>query len=83
METYYDELRQFIRQRTGSASLAEEVLQETWIRASTTTAALPENPRAYLYRMAGNLAVDQTLRVRTLRVIQNLEGQVSHFPSWF
>ena len=75
VETYYDELRQFIRQRTGSASLAEEVLQETWIRASTTTAALPENPRAYLYRMAGNLAVDQARRDNAReRVIVDADG---------
>lgn len=62
VEAYYEELRQFIRRRTGSSSMAEEVVQETWIRANTTTAALPDNPRAYLYRMAGNLAVDHVRR---------------------
>lgn len=66
VEAYYGELRQFIRQRTGSADLAEEVVQETWIRAQATTAALPDNPRAYLYRMAGNLAVDQLRRERAI-----------------
>lgn len=62
VEIYYEELRQFIRQRTGSSSMAEDVVQETWIRANTTSAALPDNPRAYLYRMAGNLAVDHVRR---------------------
>lgn len=62
VEAYYEELRQFIRQRTGSPSLAEDVVQETWIRANTTSATLPDNPRAYLYRMAGNLAVDYVRR---------------------
>ena len=62
VEAYYEELRQFIRQRTGSPSLAEDVVQETWIRANTTTATLPDDPRAYLYRMAGNLAVDHVRR---------------------
>lgn len=47
-----------IRQRTGSDSLAEEVLQETWIRANSNDKLIPDNPRAYLYRMANNLAID-------------------------
>lgn len=64
-EAYYDELRQFVRKRTGSSAIAEEVVQETWIRANAVTADLPDNPRAYLYRMAGNLAVDHIRRERS------------------
>lgn len=64
VETYYDELRRFALRRTGSASLAEDVVQETWIRASTTNATMPDNPRAYLYRMTGNVAVDHLYRCR-------------------
>lgn len=63
-EAYYDELRQFVRRRTGSHAIAEEVVQETWIRANGLTTELPDNPRAYLYRMAGNLAIDQIRRDR-------------------
>ena len=62
MERHYEELHRFVFRRTGSASLADDVLQETWIRASTTGAAMPDNPRAYLFRMAGNLAVDHMRR---------------------
>lgn len=62
VEAYYEELRHFIRRRTGSRSMAEDVVQETWIRANTTTVDLPDNPRAYLYRMAGNVAVDHLRR---------------------
>ncbi|KDE38787.1 Sigma factor, ECF subfamily [Nitrincola lacisaponensis] len=65
VETYYEELRRFIRQRTGSSSIAEDVVQETWIRANTTSTPLPDNPRAYLYRMAGNLAIDHIRRQKT------------------
>ncbi|MEX1033161.1 MAG: RNA polymerase sigma factor [Cellvibrionaceae bacterium] len=64
LETCYEELRQFIRLRTGSAAMAEEVVQETWIRANAAAVELPNNPRAYLYRMAGNLAIDQIRRER-------------------
>ena len=59
VEAYYEELRRFVWRRTGSAWLADDIVQETWIRATTTGAAMPDNPRAYLYRMAGNLAIDQ------------------------
>jgi RNA polymerase sigma-70 factor (ECF subfamily) len=62
VEVYYDELRQFVRRRTGSSTMAEDVVQETWIRATTTNATLPDNPRAYLYRMASNVAVDHVRR---------------------
>lgn len=61
-ETHYDELKQFVRKRTGSSAIAEEVVQETWIRANAVTAELPDNPRAYLYRMASNLVVDHIRR---------------------
>ena len=59
VEAYYEELRRFVWRRTGSACLADDVVQETWIRATITSAAMPDNPRAYLYRMVGNLTIDQ------------------------
>lgn len=76
VEAYYEELRQFIRRRTGSPSLAEDVVQETWIRANTTSAALPDNPRAYLYRMAGNLAVDHMRRRQTWEQVEQPAGEL-------
>jgi len=65
VETYYEELRQFVLRRTGSRTLAEDVIQETWLRASTPGGVMPDNPRAYLYRMAGNIAIDHLRRIRT------------------
>lgn len=62
VEVYYEDLRRFVRQRTGSASLADDIVQEAWIRANATGAAMPDNPRAYLYRMAENLTVDHLRR---------------------
>lgn len=74
-EAYYGELRKFLLLRTGSPSLADDIVQETWIRASTTGAAMPDNPRAYLYRIAGNLATDHLRRTRT-RAATVSEGDV-------
>ena len=61
-EAYYEELRRFALRRTGSQALADDVVQETWLRARTTSVAMPYNPRAYLYRMTGNLAADHLQR---------------------
>lgn len=58
VEAYYDELRRFLRNRTGSAAVADDVMQEAWIRARTSRVDMPSNPRAYLYQLVGNLAVD-------------------------
>lgn len=62
VEVYYDELRRFVRFRTGSESMAEDIVQETWVRASTSAAAMPENARAYVFRMASNLTADHMKR---------------------
>jgi len=63
VEAYYAELRRFVVRRTGSVALADDVIQETWIRANAASAAaMPDNPRAYLYRLAGNLAFDHLRR---------------------
>ena len=72
VEAYYEELRRFAQLRTGSHTLAEDVVQETWLRANAAIGAMPRNPRAYLYRMAANVAVDHIRRARTQ---QRLEGR--------
>lgn len=66
VEAYYDELRRFVRHRSGSASLAEDVVQDAWLRARKSTAAPPDNPCAYVYRMARNLMADH-MRRRAVR----------------
>lgn len=70
VELYYEELRQHISQRTGSNTLAEEVIQETWLRAHTSDANIPANPRAYIYRIANNLAID-LIRRESIRKLNN------------
>lgn len=58
VEEYYDELLGFVVRRTGSRPLAEEIVHETWIRASITRVVMPGNPRAYVYSMVRNLVID-------------------------
>lgn len=54
-------LTRFLTRRLGSVSLAEDLTQETWVRAATvSTTGMPatDNPRSYLFRIAANLAID-------------------------
>jgi RNA polymerase sigma-70 factor (ECF subfamily) len=59
IDLYHDELVSHVRGRLRSAAEAEDIVQETWVRASATLGeGMIGNVRAYLYRIAGNLAID-------------------------
>lgn len=54
-----DAVQRFLRRRLRSHALADDLTQETWLRAATAagpTAIL--NPRSYLFRIAANLSRD-------------------------
>lgn len=53
-----DGLLRFLRRRTRDFSLAEDIAQETWIRLDQAGCAAIDNPRAYMFRIAANLAID-------------------------
>jgi RNA polymerase sigma-70 factor (ECF subfamily) len=52
----------YLRRLTGSTTLAEDLLQETFLKLHVlvSSGATLENPRAWLFRVAGNLARDRT-----------------------
>ncbi|WP_447970951.1 sigma-70 family RNA polymerase sigma factor [Nitrospira sp. M1] len=59
VEYYYGELVGYFTKKLGSASLASEVIHETYLRVGKIRQnLLIANPRAYLYRIANNLATD-------------------------
>ena len=53
------ELLRFLTARTGSASEAEDLMQELWLKIPNASNAPIANGRAYLYRMAQNLVLDR------------------------
>jgi RNA polymerase sigma factor (sigma-70 family) len=64
----YDDLRSRLSQRLGSAELAGEALQDTWLRLDQGDGiASVRRPMAYLFRMAFNIAVDR-LRAQNRRL---------------
>ncbi|MGV6473174.1 RNA polymerase sigma factor [Azotobacter vinelandii] len=77
-----DALLGYLRQRFGSPSLAEDLVQETWLRLARHT---PErdivNPRAYLFRIATNLGTDH-LRHQNMGVeIQAEDEEIAQVPA--
>ena len=62
-ENYQDLLR-FLTRRTGNAERAADVAQDTYVRlaAIPPTSLDIQNPRAFVYRVAGNLAIDTMRR---------------------
>lgn len=54
----YDDLKAQLTRRLGSAELASDVLQDTWLRLEQATPIGPvQRPRPYLLRMAHNIAL--------------------------
>ena len=50
-------LLRFLRAR-GAGYLAEDLVQDVWVRAAASAAGPIANPRAYLFRVAHNLLID-------------------------
>jgi RNA polymerase sigma-70 factor (ECF subfamily) len=66
----------YLYRLVGDAALAEDLTQETFARAWQAAPRLPhlDNPRAWLYRIATNLARDQHRRDRRLTWLPIREG---------
>jgi RNA polymerase sigma-70 factor (ECF subfamily) len=64
-EAHYDELKAFVLRKVGCPALAADIVQDMWLRVATAEPHEPvRNARAYLYRVAGNLAVDRLRQER-------------------
>lgn len=59
------ELQRFLAHRLGCPDTAADLVQETFVRlAQLSPAQQPDNPCAFLFRIAANLAVDHQRRLR-------------------
>lgn len=63
-QQHYRDLLRFLARRTGDAERAADIAQETYIRLNTiaSEAGWVQNHKAYIYRIAGNLAIDAVRR---------------------
>jgi len=68
LEAQQAELLRFLAARCGDAAEAQDLLQELWLKAVTVPSGPIANGRAYLFRMANNLALDRArMRRRAMR----------------
>ncbi len=85
--TAYDdhqpELYAFLLRTTRSPEAAEDLLQETFLRFGREVAAgrTPDNARAWLYRVATNLAVSRGRHLQVLDRFQRRPTTVTHADS--
>ena len=71
-EQHYSQLLAYVRHKVGCAMTAADIVQETYLRLRS--GSLPqaiENPRAFIYRVATNLAINhvQQQRLRGRHVV--------------
>lgn len=84
----YDDLKAQLTKRLGSAELASDVLQDTWVRLEQATSIGPvERPRPYLLRMAHNIALKRlkaepkTITLDGARVALGSRNQIRSLPT--
>lgn len=63
-QAHYDELLRFLSRRLGTAERAADVAQDTYLRLTTANKGGEEvrDARAFVFRVAGNLAIDERRR---------------------
>lgn len=68
LQVHRAELLRFLTARCGSADEAEDLLQDMWFRVTAQPSGPIVNGRAYLFRVANNLALDRSrARHRAMR----------------
>lgn len=83
-EQYEAELRGFLTRQSGDAALAEDVLQDVFVKALGEGAAFCslENSRAWLFRVARNRLVDVWRRTRPTEALdEQLAAEAPEIPA--
>jgi len=70
MITYYKELLSYISKNVSNKDFAKDIAQETFEKAiSFQNQALIENKRAFLYKLAKNIIIDEARKNKNIKVI--------------
>jgi DNA-directed RNA polymerase specialized sigma24 family protein len=87
LENYYRELVCFLNAKLGNRQIAEDVVHDAYLRVLERSSDTPiEQPRAFLYRTALNLVIDDHRRnalrqVESLDVLDNEERYFTPSPT--
>lgn len=69
-QEHYADLLRFLARRLGDVEHAADVAQDTYLRLSNLPAGQAiDEPRAFLFRVAGNLAIDRLRREKRLATL--------------
>lgn len=83
-QQYEPELRGFLTRQLGDAALAEDTLQNAFVKAIAEGSGFCtlENPRAWLFRVARNLLIDHYRKQRdTVEVDENMGEAEEEIPA--
>lgn len=86
LENYYRELVCFLNAKLGNRQVAEDVVHDAYLRVLERSSDTPiEQPRAFLYRTALNLVIDDHRRnalrqVEPLEILDNEERYFAQSP---
>jgi RNA polymerase sigma factor (sigma-70 family) len=75
---HHEELLRYVARFTGDADLAEDVVQDAFVRLAERPPHKDDQLRAWLYRVATNLAIDATRGAR--RRLKLVEGRAGELP---
>ncbi|MFC4309127.1 RNA polymerase sigma factor [Steroidobacter flavus] len=74
-------LARFLRRRTGCEQASQDLLNDIWLRiARSSQTDAPENPEAFLQRVASNLAGDWLRRRRFRATVVGEASDVAEVP---
>lgn len=80
--TCYEELSRFLTKKLGCREMAADVVQETYLRVARVDPARDiSHPRAFLYRIAVNLAADAMRRRQVRARYESPEVSAEDVPS--
>ena len=81
-EQHHNDLLRFFTRKLGCRDLAADCTQDTYVHlARMGTTVDVQNPRAFLFRVAANLAVDNLRKMRTRRTTVSVEPPPDDAPS--
>lgn len=76
----YDGLRRKLTRHFGCADMASECLHDAWLRLGHLEVQAPvQNPSAYVYRMACNVAMDRMRSNRSGQYTGDGDTEIDHF----
>jgi RNA polymerase sigma factor (sigma-70 family) len=79
---HHDDLLRFFIRKLGCRDLAADCAQETHVHLARMGSSVPvQNPRAFLFRVATNLAIDYLRKSRTRGTIFSIEPPPEDAPS--